>query len=345
MDKNIRRRLGHKFAGMHSRCYNSADRHYYSYGGRGITICRIWRHAPRKFIAWAISTGWQPKLELDRIDPLGPYAPWNCRWLTHEEHLEQTAKTNRMQGSLLVYRTPKRHRKYKLSRDDVLYIHAHPEKRSVELAEELGVRRSTIWNVRCGGTWTEYHPQLHQVVQKRDWKCRKRVSWSGRDEVREANIRKAAERQKEFVRQEVSLQRRIDFIYEHSDWCSRDLEKATGFSIATIKDIYGGCSYKRFWRGGKPPVRKGFAAKRVYGLSDELIEMIYLSRNLLTRQACADIVGVSRRVIVDICIRRTHCSVTDVLQDIPPYTILPPPLRSRGLFLLWAKPVDSFLSL
>lgn len=63
------------------RCTNPKHPQYHNYGGRGIKVCDQWRDAT-EFLVWAGSAGWEPGLQIDRIDNDGDYEPGNCRFVT-----------------------------------------------------------------------------------------------------------------------------------------------------------------------------------------------------------------------------------------------------------------------
>jgi len=69
---------------MCQRCENQDHKYYKNYGGRGITVCDEW-HDPQVFINWALASGWERGLSIDRIDNNGNYEPGNCRWVTWKE--------------------------------------------------------------------------------------------------------------------------------------------------------------------------------------------------------------------------------------------------------------------
>ena len=91
-------RLYRTWCKMKERCYNPNIEHYPEYGGRGITVCDEWRNSFENFQSWALSTGYDEKLNgnqqsLDRINVDWNYEPDNCRWVTHKEQMRNTTRT------------------------------------------------------------------------------------------------------------------------------------------------------------------------------------------------------------------------------------------------------------
>lgn len=79
--------------GMRERCYNSKNKHFDRYGGRGIIVCDEWLNNYESFYNWAMENGYKEGLSIDRIDNDGNYCPSNCRWITIAE--QQKNKTQR----------------------------------------------------------------------------------------------------------------------------------------------------------------------------------------------------------------------------------------------------------
>lgn len=81
---------------MLQRCFNKKRKAYADYGGRGITVCEEWRNNFLSFYNWAIKSGYDSNLELDRINNNGNYSPENCRWAT------STVNANNKRNTVMV---------------------------------------------------------------------------------------------------------------------------------------------------------------------------------------------------------------------------------------------------
>lgn len=73
------------YAGMMNRCYNKKGKYYYTWGGRGIRVCKKWKGYPKCFYQWGLKNGWKKGLVFDRRDPNKNYTPSNCRFISKRE--------------------------------------------------------------------------------------------------------------------------------------------------------------------------------------------------------------------------------------------------------------------
>jgi len=76
---------------MLQRCENPRNSSYKDYGGRGITVCKVW-HNFTSFQKWALTTGYNGKLEIDRKNNNSGYTPSNCRWATRRQQTHNARK-------------------------------------------------------------------------------------------------------------------------------------------------------------------------------------------------------------------------------------------------------------
>lgn len=86
-----RTRLYRTWAAMKRRCYNPNVKAWPWYGGKGVTVCPEW-HDYAAFKAWALTSGYDDDLEIDRIDSGGNYSPDNCQWITGFENKSRSHK-------------------------------------------------------------------------------------------------------------------------------------------------------------------------------------------------------------------------------------------------------------
>ena len=77
-------RLYSIWAGVRKRCINKNCAAFKNYGGRGISVCDEWGNFD-SFRNWALSSGYDDGLSIDRINVNGNYEPNNCRWATAKE--------------------------------------------------------------------------------------------------------------------------------------------------------------------------------------------------------------------------------------------------------------------
>lgn len=116
---------------MKKRCYQVNSKNYKWYGSKGVTVCATWIDDFPQFFA---DMGLCPDgYELDRIDNSKGYSPDNCRWAS-----EATQSRNREYAKIT-----------ELTANEI----RNDSRPSRKVAQEYGVSKSTILNIRNGKTW------------------------------------------------------------------------------------------------------------------------------------------------------------------------------------------------
>ena len=133
--RETKTRLYRIWANMKQRCYNANIPDYKHYGAKGIGVCDAWRDSFEVFRDWAKNNGYKDNLTIDRIDPLGDYAPENCRWITRSQNTARASSGRSRSWA-------------KLTPNDVRWIRQMngviPQR---EMARRLGVSYCIIWKV------------------------------------------------------------------------------------------------------------------------------------------------------------------------------------------------------
>lgn len=74
--------------GMRNRCSDPKASNYRWYGGRGVRVCAEWETDFLSFKSWSLAHGYEPGMQIDRVDTDGNYEPRNCRWTTRIQNLQ-----------------------------------------------------------------------------------------------------------------------------------------------------------------------------------------------------------------------------------------------------------------
>ena len=111
---------------LKERCCNKNNYQYHRYGGRGIKVCRRWKHSFENFRDDMLSS-YNDDLTIERIDNNKNYSPKNCRWATRQEQVRNQSSNIKYKGKCMK-----------------------------EWSEMTGINYDTLWKrIRKGMSWEE----------------------------------------------------------------------------------------------------------------------------------------------------------------------------------------------
>lgn len=93
------------YRNMMLRCYHKNFSSFYAYGERGISVCKEWAEDKTNFFKWAVTNGYKPWLELDRINNELGYFPENCRFLNKSAN-NLNKRASNISGEIGIYQIP-----------------------------------------------------------------------------------------------------------------------------------------------------------------------------------------------------------------------------------------------
>lgn len=95
-------RLYKTWWGIKERCYSPTHASYHNYGAKGIVLCDEWQDF-NAFYLWAMESGYDDSLSIDRKDSKGNYEPTNCRWITLAENIARANAEKPKRKTAFVY--------------------------------------------------------------------------------------------------------------------------------------------------------------------------------------------------------------------------------------------------
>ena len=90
-------RLYNLWINMRSRCENPNNKAFRLYGAVGVAICPEWMQF-ENFRDWALQSGYQDGLTIERKNPFCNYEPSNCTWIPLSEQRKNRWRSTQWQN-------------------------------------------------------------------------------------------------------------------------------------------------------------------------------------------------------------------------------------------------------
>ena len=88
--------LYRRWSSMRARCGNPHATAFHRYGGRGLRVCDEWQNSFIVFRDWAIANGYNPRLQLDRINNDLGYSPTNVHFVPAKINANNRSTNHRL---------------------------------------------------------------------------------------------------------------------------------------------------------------------------------------------------------------------------------------------------------
>lgn len=136
------------FKNIIDRCENENNKSYKDYGLRGISVCDEWRDSYISFFEWALKTGYEHGLEIDRIDNNNGYSPENCRFTTKTNNIKNqrtiiASNTSGYRGVSKIHKTEK-YVAYAKSNGEWFYLGRHKTAKEAAMVRDEFVIKNIL---------------------------------------------------------------------------------------------------------------------------------------------------------------------------------------------------------
>ena len=158
---------------MKRRCSDPEREEYENYGARGIKVCNEWLTNFHAFYNWAINSGYNDTLTIERIDVNGNYEPTNCKWATREEQANNKRDNHFLTYNGKTQTVSQWSRELNISISTILrrIEHGMSDEEVLTTTKGCGVKRGKTYQgqTKTLRQWAEYTGIPYRVLCRRVW--------------------------------------------------------------------------------------------------------------------------------------------------------------------------------